>query len=177
MVNFQLDRESIKLAEPVTLNCKFRVDPELVLACQRAGTPLYKGVPIGKLSLFYPIADLRRLAMEEAQTFVGHMKRQGFEPQEAESQMKLYGPYREKLDMSRGASLENFEEGNHLIPEGMWRSAATGAGPATMRGLQVLDRDRVLDSPDWKRGAAYIIQGRFLASWGKEEESTGVLIV
>lgn len=178
----QIHRESITVHIPVLLNCKFKADPELVLRCQGAGQQPLHGLPIGRMPDFYPFLALKRIAMEECQTFVGHMRNQGFEPREAESQMELWGPFREKMDMSRGAALENFEEGNHLIPQGKWRSQAHGAwapegtGRAAL-GPQMLDKERVLHSQDYKHGIAFFIRGRFLASHGKEEEETGTLLV
>ena len=176
MTGLQLDRESVTLHEPVTLTCKVKADPELVLKCQRLGERPYRGVRLGKLRETYPTQALKRILLDEARTFTAHMKRQGYEPREAETEMRLYGPFREKLDMGRGAALENFEAGNHLIPQGMWRSAAHGTGRATERGVLQLDRERVLGSQDWRRGVAFLIKGQFLAAHGKEEETTGILI-
>ncbi len=176
---YQLDRESMTLAAPVELNCKFKPDPELVLKCQAAGMRPLKGTPIGKISNLYPIDTFKRTAMEEAKTFVGYMKQQGYSPREAESEMEIWGPFRESVDMSKGASMENFEEGNDLIPEGKWRTKAHSlwAPPDSNRGPRVLNKEEVLHSQDYKRGLAFIIRGKFLASRGHEDEETGTLLV
>lgn len=179
---YQLDRESITLHHPVELRCKFKVEPELVLKVQGAGQRPHRGVPIGKMSELYPLVILKDRAMSEARQFVGYMRRQGFEPTEPESTMRLWGPFREKMDMSRGDKLENFEEGNHLIPQGMWRSQAHGAWEPDLKGEAAgrprwIDKNRVLNSQDYRHGCAYFIVGNFLAKHGKEEERTGTLIV
>lgn len=175
---YQLDRESISLSHPVELNCKFKPDSELVLKCQAAGMRPLKGVPIGKISNLYPAQTFKRVAMDEARTFVGYMKQQGFRLRGAESEMKVWGPFRESVDISK-TGMENFEEGNPLIPEGKWRSAARNVWkpPDSNRGPRVLSREEVLDSQDYRQGLAFIIRGKFLASHGKEEEKTGTLIV
>lgn len=176
---YQLDRESITLSHPVELNCKFKPDPELVLKCQSAGMRPLRGAAIGKISNLYPIDTFKRIAMEEAQTFVGYMKQQGYTPREAESEMQIWGPFRESVDISKGASMENFEEGNDLVPEGKWRSRARNMWqpPDADRGPRELSKEEVLDSQDYKEGLAFIIRGKFLASRGHEEEETGTLIV
>lgn len=171
------DRESITLHEPTTLTCKFRVDPELILKLQDFGQRPHKGTSIGKMPVGYPFEELKKIAMDEAKTFVGYMKQQGNEPRTAISQMEIYGPYREKMDMSKAATLENFEAGNPFHPNGMWRSAAHGVWAPDGKGPRLLDRNKVLDSPDYRHGTVYFIRGLFLASHGKEEEETGVLIV
>lgn len=173
----QIGRESIVLHEPVTLTCKFRVDPELVLKCQDAGQRPHRGTPLGKMRVGYPFEELKKIAMDETKQFIHYMKIQGNEPRTAESVMTIYGPYREKMDMSKGASMENFEAGNPFHPNGMWRSQAHGVWAPDGKGPRLLDRKKVLDSPDWELGTVYFVQGLFLASHGKEEEETGVLIV
>lgn len=173
---YHLDRESIQLHEPVLLKCRFRADPELVLLCQSLGEQPHKGTPIGKMKNLYPFEALKRQAMDEAKMFVRHMRKQGFEPMQAESEMELWGPFAEKVDMSKGASLENFEAGNHLIPQGMYRTRAHGAWKPDGKGPRRLTK-QMLDEPRYGKGASFYIRGRFLASHGKEEEATGTLIV
>ena len=176
--NLALDRESTKVYEPVFLTCKIKVDPELILKLQRMGWRPRRGTPIGKMSDLDPFNALKRLVTEEAKTFIGYMKQQGFLPLEAETQMELWGPFREKLDMSKGSSWENFEEGNPLVPQGMWRSQARGLWEHDLKtGPRELDRKAVLEDRDWKRGVVFLIRGRFLATHGKEEEATGTLLV
>lgn len=164
-----------KIYHPLTLVCKFRADPELALHCQGAG--LHRGIPIGKMLELWPTDMLKRQALSEAKTFVGHMKRQGYIPQQAESEMELWGPYREKLNMAKGTELVNFEAGNHLIPQGHWGSAAHGVTKADSRKPRVLSREQLLDSEDWQLGVAFLIRGKFLATQWKESESDGTLIV
>jgi len=174
---YQLDKESITLSVPVTLTCRFKVDPELVLKCQRFGGQPHKGTPIGKIGESYPFDAFKRKAMEEAKTFIHHMEIQGNRPQEAPSEMHLYGPFRNQMDMSKAHQMENFEEGNHLVPQGKWRSKAHGAWEPDGQGPRALDPTRVLDDPDYKHGIAYFIKGKFLASHGKESDETGTLVV
>ena len=100
------------------------------------------------------------------------MKPQGNRPQEAESQMLLYGPFRNRMDMSRAATMENFEEGNPFHPNGMWRSAAHGTWKPDGKGPRLIDPEQ-----EYKHGVAFYILGKFLATHGKEEEETGTLIV
>lgn len=167
-----------KLYHPVHLTCKFKVDGEMALRCQRYGAGLYRGKPIGKVPDLWPHLDLKQQALWEAKTFLGHMRRQGYQPQQAESEMELWGPYREKLNMAKGAELVNIEEGNHTIPEGLWGSAAYGGWTHDgHKGPRQLDRNAVLDSQDWKHGVVFLIRGRFLATRGKREETTGTIIV
>ena len=167
---YQLDRESITLSVPVRLTCKFIVDPELVLQWQRLGGQPHKGTPIGKIR--DPFDLLKRQALQEARIFVRYMKQQGNRPQEAESQMLLYGPFRNRMDMSKAATMENFEEGNPFHPNGMWRSAAHGVWKPDGRGPRLIDPEA-----EYKHGVAFYIKGKFLATHGKEEEETGTLIV
>jgi hypothetical protein len=167
-----------KFYEPVLLTCKFKVDSELVLKCQRMGDKPHRGTPIGKIVELYPYDQLKRIALSQAKTFVRHMRTQGFEPQEAESAMELWGPYREKLNMAKGASLVNFEEGNPLIPQGHHGSAAYGGWEHDLvKGPRALDRNTVRDHRDWKQGVVFLIRGSFLGTRGHREETTGTTIV
>ena len=161
-----------KIYHPLRLVCKFRIDPELALE-----TGLHHGASIGKMLELYPYDQLKHKALSEAKTFMGHMRRQGYIPQQAESEMELWGPYREKVDMSKGADLVNFEEGNPLIPQGHWGSAAHGVSKADSRDPRVLNKRELLDSPDWRHGVVFLIRGKFLATHWKESDSDGTLIV
>ncbi|KKM96951.1 hypothetical protein LCGC14_1172970 [marine sediment metagenome] len=169
---YQLDRESITLSAPTTITCKFIVDPELVLRWQRFGGRPHKGTPIGLMRESYPFDVLKRKAVQEARIFVRYMKQQGNRPQEGEHQMLLYGPFRNRMDMSKGASMENFEEGNHLIPQGMWRSKAHGTWAPDGKGPRLIDPEQ-----EYKHGITFYIKGKFLATHGKESEENGTLIV
>lgn len=173
---YQLDRESITLSVPVTLTCRFKADPELVLKCQRWGGQPYNGTPIGKLGEAYPFDAFKRQAMDETKTFIHYMELQGNRPQEAPSEMLLYGPFRNPMDMSKAASMENFEEGNHLVPQGKWRSQAHGTWEPDGKGPRALDPERVLGG-DYEHGIAFFIKGKFLATHGKESDETGTLVV
>ena len=75
--------------------------------------------------------------------------------------MRLYGPFRNPMDMSKASTLENYEEGNHLVPEGKWRSAAHGVWAPEGRGPRPIDRKKVLDDPDYRHGIAYFIKGKY----------------
>ena len=154
------------------LVCKFKPDPDLALRCG-----ILKGVPIGKVGAEGPRERLKRIAIEEAKTFVGHMKNQGYQAAQAETEMELWGPYREKVNMAKASTLVNIEAGNPFFPQGRWASAAKGAAPAE-RGPQELTKAKILDSQDYRHGVSFLIRGKFVtAKFGKQEETTGVVLV
>jgi hypothetical protein len=167
-----------KIYEPVLLTMKFKADADLVLTCQRCGDAPHRGTPIGKIIELWPRDALKRLAISETKTFIRHMKNQGYEAQQAPTEMELWGPYREKMDMRKGGSLVNFEEGNPLIPQGRWGYAAHGVWNHDLEvGPRKLDPKRVRDHRDWKLGVVFLVRGKFLASHGHQEETTGETIV
>ena len=178
MTNPAIRIEPGKIYEPVSLTLKFPADADLVLTCQRMGDKPHRGTPIGKIPELYPRDALKRLALSETKTFISHMKNQGYEAQEAETEMELWGPYREKLDMGKGAALVNFEEGNPLVPQGHWGSAARGVWKHDgITGPRKLDPKTVKGHQDWKRGVIFLVRGKFLATHGHQEETTGTLVV
>ncbi len=178
MPSIHIDPETTKLYEPLWLTAKFPVDAELVLRCQRAGDQPHKGTIIGKMLELYPYDVLKRIVLGHTKTFLSHMKAQGYVPQQPETEMELWGPFREKLDMSKSADLVNIEEGNHTIPEGRYVTAARGVwGHDGVKGPRELDKRTLLDHRDWQRGVFFSVRGRFLATKGKREEATGTLIV
>ena len=173
-----IDAESAKLYHPATLTGKFPVDPELVVRCQRAGSGRYRGVCIGKMLELYPYDAMKKLALSQAKTFIRHMRSQGYEPLQEATELELWGPFRERGDMSRGASLVNFEEDNPFVPAGHWGSAARGAWRHDLeRGPRRLNQNVLLDDKDWRHGVVFLVRGQFLATRGKQEESTGAVLV
>ena len=166
-----------KLYEPVQLVCKIVIEPEIVLRYQRAGGTPHHGSPIGKMSDLFPFDQIKRRALSEAQTFMGHMKTQGYELVDVASSMEFWGPFREKPKMDKATSNHNFEAGNPLIPQGHWGSAAHGITKTDSRGPQVLDRKAVLDKGEWQEGAVFFIRGQFLATRSQRDESTGTHLV
>jgi hypothetical protein len=167
-----------KIYEPISLTMKFKADSGLVLTCQRMGDKPHRGTPIGKIPELYPRDALKRLALSETKTFIRHMKNQGYEAQEAPTEMELWGPYREKMDMGKGGSVVNWEEGNPTIPQGHWGTAAHGVWtPDSKLGPRKLDPTTVRDHRDWKRGVVFLVRGKFLATHGHQEEKTGETIV
>ena len=173
----QIDAEKMRIYEPVTLAAKFPVDSELVLRCQKAGDQPHKGTRVGKILELYPYDILKGQALEQAKVFCQHMRSQGYEPLQEPTEMELWGPFRERLDTSKAATLKNFEEGNHLVPQGRWGSAAHGVWRHdSVRGPRRLDRQTVLNHPDWKYGIVFMLRGKFLATGGHLEDS-GTLIV
>lgn len=167
-----------KIYHPLSLTCKFPVDAELVLRCQQLGDKPHRGTTIGKMPELHPFAQLKEIVLSQTKEFVRHMKLQGYEPQEAETEMELWGPYREKLDMSQAANVVNFEEGNPFIPEGRFGSAAHGGWQHDgVVGPRVLDKDLLRNHRDWKLGIAFIVRGKFVATKGHEIEDTGGLMV
>lgn len=167
-----------KIHEPISLTMKFKVDADLVLTCQRAGDQPHRGKPIGKIMELWPFDALKRIAVSETKTFIGHMKNQGYEAQQAETEMELWGPYREKLDMGKGDALVNFEEGNPLVPQGHWGFAASGMWKHDLEvGPRRLDPKKLKNNPEWKRGVVFLVRGKFLATHGHQEETTGTLVV
>ncbi len=167
-----------KIYEPVSLTMKFKADSSLVLTCQRMGDRPHRGTPIGKISELYPRDALKRLALSETKTFIKHMKNQGYTAQEAETEMELWGPYREKMDMGKRDALVNFEEGNPLVPDGHWGSAARGVwGHDGITGPRQLDPKTVKNHRDWTHGVVFLVRGKFLATHGHQEEKTGITIV
>jgi hypothetical protein len=125
----------------------------------------------------YPQHVLKRIVLSQTKTFLGHMKRQGYIPQQTETEMELWGPFREKVDMSKASDLVNIEEGNPTVPEGRYASAARGVwGHDGTRGPRELDRKTLLDHRDWQRGVFFSVRGRFLATKGSREEETGTIL-
>ena len=173
-MNFRIDAESIQLHHPVYLTCKFRADPELVLRCQQAGDGVHRGTRLGQMREFWPFDALRSQALDEARMFIRYMRTQDYEPKQSQFEMELWGPFPEKVQYT--GSWTNIEVGNPFFPEGRWVSDSRGTRTGT-RGPQELDRDTVLDSPDWKKGTVFLIRGLFLAGYGHQEEETGTLIV
>jgi hypothetical protein len=172
--NFRIDAESTQVHVPTYLTCKFRADPELVLRCQNAGDTVHRGTRIGQLREFWPFDALKRQALEEAQTFIRYMRTQDYEPRQSHFEMELWGPFPEKVKYTD--SLTNIEEGNPFFPDGRWVSNSRGTREAT-RGPQELDKETVLNSPDWKKGTVFLIRGQFIGNYGHVEEATGTLIV
>ena len=159
---------------PNVLVCKFRPDPELVLKCQKMGGKPFRGTPIGKVKDVWPFSLLKRIALEEAKTFIGHMKNQGHIASQNPDAMELWGPFKEKP--TRGG-LVNIEAGNPLVPDGRWAFDSKGAWRPPVRGPQTLNKEQILDSPDWKLGVAFLIRGRFESTRGYQEDSTGIVLL
>ena len=167
-----------KIYHPLSLTCKFPVDTELVLDCQRLGARPHKGTLIGKMPELHPFVQLKHHVLDQAKAFVRAMKSKGYEPQQAETEMELWGPFREKLDMEKASQLVNFEEGNPFIPQGHFGSAAYGGWQHDgVVGPRVLDRNLLRNHQDWRRGVVFIVRGNFLATRGYESEDKGGLIV
>ena len=172
--NVHIDGDSLTVHEPVSLACKIKVDPELVLLCQEHGDRPHKGTRIGRMKELWPFESLKRHLLEQTKLFVKHMRSQGNDPLQSETEMEAWGPFREKADVSN-SRLVNIEEGNPFFPDGRWVAANRGAMVAT-KGPQELTREKILSS-DWERGAIFLVRGRFVATGGHREESTGTLIV
>lgn len=170
-----VDAETTALHAPVYKSCILRVDRELVLKCQEAGMGTLRGKALGTLSPLWPVSSLKDDLVTQAKEFQRHMTLRGFEPTQSEWQLELWGPYREKVDMSRGTELVNIEEGNPFFPDGRWVSAARAAAPA-QRGPIELDRE-LLDHRDFKKGVHFIVRGLYLRDFGKQDDVTGKLIV
>ena len=164
--------------QPIPLNATFPVDLDLVLTCQRVGDKPYRGTPIGKIPELWPREGLKRTILGYAKTFIRHMKAQGYEAQQAETELELWGPYREKMDMGKGGALVNFQEGNPLVPQGHWGTAAHGLWEHDgITGPRQLDPKVAKGHQDWQRGVVFLIRGKFLATHGHREETTGSTIV
>ena len=174
MVTLRWNPNKTKFYVPDKLVCKFVPDRELVLQCQEAGMAPVKGLPIGKMRDTWPFSRLKVIAESEAKTFIGHMERQGYVPQQNYSAMEIFGPYRNKPTVARNV---NIEEGNPLVPEGRWALSSKGAWEPDSLRPRALDRDQVLYGGDWKHGVCFLIRGNFLATRGYEEETTGTVIL
>ena len=169
-----VDAETTAIYAPVWKSCILRVDRELVLRCQEAGEAPCRGKPVGSLSALWPVAGLKDELLVQAREFLRHMKLRGFEPKQSEYLLELWGPYREKVDMTKGAELINIEEGNPFFPDGRWVSAARSTAPEE-HGPQWLSADK-LNHRDYKRGVHFIVRGLFTRHYGKQDEMTGTLI-
>lgn len=176
MVNFAIDRESTTIHHPVYRSAKFPVDMELVVKCQAAGDKPHRGTRIGEMLPLYPHSELKAEAVRFGKMFISQMAREGYEPAEAETTMELWGPYRERVDWSSTNRMVNIEEGNPFFPDGRWVNESRGATKAITRKPQRLSKE-LYDDPHWKKGVVFLIRGRFVATHGKEEETTGTLIV
>lgn len=166
-----------KIYHPLSLTCKFPVDTELVLDCQRLGSKPHKGTIIGKMPELHPFVQLKNHVLVQAKAFVRAMKSQGYIPQQAETEMELWGPFREKVDLAKASQLVNFEEGNPFIPQGHFGSAASGGWqPDGVTGPRVLDSDLLRNHRDWRWGVAFIVRGTFLATRGYENDTGGWVV-
>lgn len=174
MPNVQIDPEAMVHHVPNLLVCKFRADPELILQCQKMGGSPYRGTPIGLVKDHWPFSLIKRQALEEAKTFIGHMASQGHIAKQNPDSMELWGPFKDKP--TRGG-LVNIEAGNPYEPGGKWAFDSKGAWRPESRGPQTLRRDQILDSPDWKAGVAFLIRGRFESTVGHQEETTGIVLL
>lgn len=171
-----LDAESTALRHSVSLNCKVRVDPELVLLCQKHGDAPHRGTRIGRMREIWPFAALKNHVVEQTKEFVRQMRVRGYESQQPESLMELWGPFREKVDISN-TGLVNVEAGNPFFPEGRWVNANRGVREIKTKGPQQITRRDLLDSSDWEKGAIFLVRGRFIATRGKQDDQTGILLV
>ena len=166
-----------KIYHPLSLTCKFPADTELVLNCQRLGAKPHKGTIIGKMSELDPFVQLKHHVLAQTKEFVRAMKSKGYVPQQAETEMELWGPFREKLDMAKASQLVNFEEGNPFIPQGHFGSAAYGGWQSDgVVGPRMLDRDLLRNHQDWRHGVAFIVKGNFLATRGHESDTGGLVV-
>ena len=160
---------------PNLLVCKFRPDPELVLQCQKMGGQPYRGTPIGLMRNIWPHSALKAKALDEAKTFIRHMNTQGHRALQNADAMEIWGPFKEKPTANK---LVNIEAGNELFyPDGKWAFESKGAWRPESKGPQYVSKDKILDSPDWKLGVAFLIRGRFESTVGHEEDSTGIVIL
>lgn len=124
----------------------------------------------------WPFDALKRHVLETTKEFVRQMRVRGYEPQQAETAMELWGPFREKVDLAN-TRLVNVEEGNPFFPEGRWVNDNRGVQRIESRGPQAISRQRLLDSQDWRKGAVFLVRGEFISRYGKQEEETGILLV
>lgn len=177
VVGVRLDKSSTKQHHPVALVGKFKVDSDLMMDCQRYGGGVYHGTPIGKLLEIWPTDALKTQALDICKTFIQHMKLQGYETRESATQMELWGPYREKLDISKANRLINFEEDNPLVPEGKFGYPMMGWEHDGVTGPRKLDATLLRDHRDWQLGSVLLIRGKFIATRGTEEETTGTILV
>jgi hypothetical protein len=119
------------------------------------------------------VSGLRDELLIQAKEFLRHMKVRGLEPKQSEFKLELWGPYRDKVDLAKGAEMINIEEGNPFFPDGRWVSAARAAAPAQRGPLELTPE--LLDHPDVK-GVHFIVRGLFTRTYGKQSEETGQLI-
>ena len=150
-----------KFYVPDLLVCKIIPDQELAL---KVG--VHKGTPIGKISELWPHDRFKKSVIEEAQKFVYHMNQQGNELQTSIYEMELWGPFRDK---PMGFQEVNIEEGNPWQED---KYAFTTKGAWQPDTLGNVERN-VLE----KHGACFRIRGKFLKTRGKQDESTGVVIL
>lgn len=172
----QLDAESTVVHWPVSLNCKIRVDPELLERCRQHGEGVFRAKPIGRISSIWPFEALKLHLLEQTKEFYRQIRSRGYDPLQAETEMLAFGPIREKADLSN-TRLVNIEEGNPFFPDGRWVADNRGARKVTTNGPIEITRDALFNSSDWEKGAVFLVRGRFLATHGKQEESTGTLLV
>ncbi len=169
----QIDAESTLLHFPTSINCKIRVDPELILLCQKHGDKPHRGTRLGQMKDLWPSGSLKSHLLEQTKVFVEHMRLRGYDRTESETEMEVWGPFREKVNST---GLVNLEAGNPFFPDGRYAFNAGTSVKAT-KGPQMLRREEVLNSPDWKHGVVFLVRGKFLARYGKQDEESGVLIV
>ena len=174
--NVHIDGDSILFHEPAFLVCKIRVDPELVLLCQSHGDRPHRGTRIGRMKELWPFESLKRYLLEQTKEFFRQMRSRGNDPLQSETEMEVWGPFQEKADISN-TRLINIEEGNPFFPDGRWVADNRGTIRLESKGPQQMTRDKVLNSLNWERGAVFLVRGRFIATQGYREESTGVVLV
>ncbi len=161
--------ETVALALPTWLVCQFRADPEMVARCQGAAEGdqrFWRGRAIGTIRDLWPWQDMKRTALEEARQFVKYMRQQyqQYELVGAESEMELWGPYRQKVDWAR-------------VQDKLVRGDLRGiGGPLKMTQYAPGWAYGFDDKPEDK-GLVFLIRGMFLAKYGRLVEDKEVLLV
>jgi len=171
-VTVRIDPDTTKFYVPDLLVCRIKVDPELVLLCQSKGGAKYKGVPIGQMKSTWPHSTLKAAVKALAMEFVLQMDRQGNVLQTDDSQIEIWGPYR---DRPLGVGEVNIEAGNHTVPEGKMAFDSKGVWSPEETGPREITQV-MLDRHDFRHGICYRIRGKFLKTRGKQDE-TGLVIL
>ena len=107
LIREALDKQQV--AVPVSLNGAFPIPSDAIART-------YRGVKFGEFIDIHPYAVVQRLAIEAAKKFVADMRLQGYELLGNETDLQLWGPYRDRtyeIDKGVGFALtdEPFPEG------------------------------------------------------------------
>lgn len=101
LIREALDKQTV--AVPVRLNGAFPIPSDAIART-------YRGVKFGEFIDVHPYSVVQRLAIDAAKQFVRHMELQGYELLGNETDLKLWGPYRDRQYEEQGIGFQLTDE-------------------------------------------------------------------